>query len=68
MGLDTSYNNISEVLSLLQKYKQSNILIFLLNMLILPEFLNSGFKLSQSRVVERKKDFMVISNRQLGIT
>jgi hypothetical protein len=24
MGLDTSYNNISEVLSLLQKYKQNN--------------------------------------------
>ena len=23
MGLDTSYNNISEVLSLLQKYKQN---------------------------------------------
>jgi hypothetical protein len=25
MGLDTSYNNISEVLSLLQKYKQKMI-------------------------------------------
>jgi hypothetical protein len=24
MGLDTSYNNISEVLSLLQKFKQHN--------------------------------------------
>jgi hypothetical protein len=35
-------------------------------MLILPEFLISGLKLFQFRVVEGKKDFLVISNRQLG--
>jgi hypothetical protein len=35
-------------------------------MLLLPEFLISGLKLFQSRVVEGKKDFLVISNRQLG--
>jgi hypothetical protein len=33
-------------------------------MLILPEFLISGLKLFQPRVVEGKKNFLVISNRQ----
>jgi hypothetical protein len=37
-------------------------------MLILPEFLISGLRLFQSRVVEGKKDFLVISNRPLGKT
>ena len=33
-------------------------------MLILPEFIISGLRLFQSRVVDGKKDILVISNRQ----
>jgi hypothetical protein len=51
-----------------QQDSDNLIFLFLLSMLILPEFLISGLRLFQSRVVEGKKDFLVISNRQVGKT
>jgi hypothetical protein len=60
--LECSFYNENRVILLnIKRYFSSNILIFLLNMLILAEFLISGLRLFQSRVVEGKKDFLVIS-------